>query len=325
MQTVAVLLAGGGGTRLYPASRPDRPKQFLAFGDGPSLVERTADRTGFADRTYVVTTERYADQVRETVPEAAILVEPQARDTGPALVYAAHRIREAVGDCVLACLPTDHYVEGAVTETLSAATRVAAESDALVTIGVDPDRPATGYGYIEPGPSIADGAARRVVAFHEKPGADTASTYVDDGWLWNAGMFAWTPSALLAAARDSPLSGLVDALAADHPIAGFEAAPAMSIDHAVLESAEDVAVVPAGFAWDDVGSWDAVARVFGTELAPHSTRIDSPDTVTAADDDHHIAVLGVEDLVVAAYDGRVLVCPREDAERVKELVATRTE
>jgi len=320
MQTVAVLLAGGGGTRLYPASRPDRPKQFLTFDDGPSLLERTVDRTEFADRTFVVTPERYVDAVRETVPDAAILVEPRARDTGPALVYAAHRVRATVGECVLCCLPTDHHVAGPVTDTLRTAARVAADTGALVTIGVEPDRVATGYGYIEPGPPVGDAAARRVAAFHEKPDADTASTYVDAGWLWNAGMFAWTPTALLAAARDSPLSALVEALDDGRADDGFAAVTPVSVDHAVLETADDVAVVPGDFAWDDVGSWDAVARVFGTDLADRSRRIDSPDTVTAADDDHHIAVLGVDDLVVAAYDDRVLVCPREEAERVREIV-----
>jgi mannose-1-phosphate guanylyltransferase len=319
---VAVVLAGGTGTRLYPASRPDRPKQLLELGGQGSLLARTVDRAGFADEIYVLTRADYADAVSEHAPGAAVLTEPEPRDTGPALVYAAHRIREQVGDCRLLVLPSDHHISGDFADTARAAARVAGETGGLVTVGVEPTRPATGYGYIRPG-AAADGYAP-VEAFVEKPDAETAEGFVDAGYYWNAGIFAWTPDAFLAAARDSPLGPLVDALDDGAPAEGFAAVDAVSVDNAVLEEADDVFVVPASFQWDDLGSWDAVGRVLdadsdGNASLGETLTIDTSDCVLATDG--HIAAIGVEELVVASYGDRTLVVPREQAQRVREVVA----
>ncbi|MEE6209734.1 sugar phosphate nucleotidyltransferase [Salarchaeum sp. III] len=321
MDTVALLLAGGTGTRLYPASRSDRPKQFLALDGERSLLRRTADRVGFADHVYVATREAYADRVRDIVPEAGVLVEPAAKDTGPALAYATHRVREQVGACAVLCLPSDHRVDGDFEPTARTALD-AARDGYLATVGVEPTRPATGYGYIEPG-AEHDGY-RDVAAFHEKPAVETAREYVERGWLWNAGMFAWTPENFLAAARDGPLRPLVDALDTGNPERGFDAVASVSVDYAVMEHTEDAVVVPAGFDWDDLGSWDALARVLDTDSDANAVlgdalAIDTTDSVLASDD-KHVTTIGVDGLVVAAYDDRVLVVPREETQRVRDAV-----
>ena len=333
---VAVVLAGGTGTRIYPASTPQRPKQLLAFGGEETLLERTVARCrGVADSVYVLTRPDLADAVRETVPGVAVLTEPEPKDTGPALVYAAVRVREQVGDCVLACLPSDHHVAGDFAPTIERAAAAAIETGSLVTIGVEPDRPATGYGYIEPAPGsggtpAGDGAdedARPVARFVEKPDRETAREYVDRGWYWNAGMFCWTPGAFLEAARDSPLGDLVTAVETGRADEGFAAVDAVSVDHAVLERADDVRVVPADFDWDDLGDWDAVGRVLargadadaeGNVVLGEGLAVDAANCVLASDG--HVSVVGVEDLVVASFDGRTLVVPRERAQDVRTVV-----
>ncbi len=317
---VGLLMAGGAGTRLYPASREHRPKQFQSFGGDRSLLRQAADRVDFLDSLYVVTREAYAEQVRDIVPEAAVLTEPEPKDTGPALVYATHEIARLETDPVLLCLPSDHVIGDGFHEPASTALDVASETDRLVTLGIDPTRAATGYGYILPGESA--GAYAPVETFHEKPDRETAEGLIEDGAKWNAGIFAWEPSVFLQAARESPLESLVDALDADEAEAGFDRIEPTSVDNAVLERASNVAVVPASVPWDDLGSWDALERVLSGENAiiGEALPIDSSGNVVASDD-KHVSLVGVEDLVVAAYDDRVLVVPKDRAQEVRSVVA----
>jgi len=315
---VAVILAGGIGTRLYPAARRDRPKQFLRFGGEDSLLARTVDRVAFADRVVVSTRPAFADRIHDHAPGAEVLVEPAPRNTGPALVHAAHELQQREEAPVLLCLPSDHHVVGAFEPTIRDAVRLAAATGALVTIGMEPDRPATGYGYLLPGEPLG-GTGYEVDGFVEKPGADRAAELVADGALWNAGIFAWTPEALLSAARDSELAPLLEALEAGRPAAGFEAVDPISIDRAILEGSEQTLGVPAGFDWDDLGTWDAVARAIDTSLSD-GLEIDADGNLLASDG-AHITVIGASDLVVASYDDRVLVVPIDRAEAVREAVA----
>ncbi|MFB6089970.1 MAG: mannose-1-phosphate guanylyltransferase [Halobellus sp.] len=346
LPVVAVVLAGGTGSRLYPASRSDRPKQFLPLLGDDSLLERTVARArGVADEVVVVTRESHAQGVRERAPDADLLVEPAGRDTAPALLYATARIDAAYDDCVVLALPSDHFVGEGFAEAVASGADVAAATDRLVTFGIEPTRAETGYGYIEPeavdgrpdDDATADWAPVR--SFHEKPDAETAESYVAAGHYWNAGLFAWRPAAFLDAAASSPISELHDALrAADLPAdlaaehaapdvqAAFEAAESVSVDYAIFEVADDVAVVPVSFRWDDVGSWDALERVVdpdadGTVAAGDVTvrSLDAADNVVAGDG-AHVSLIGVSELAVVAWDDRVLVVPKDRAQDVKRLV-----
>jgi mannose-1-phosphate guanylyltransferase len=334
MHVTAVVLAGGTGTRLYPASSEQRPKQFLSFGDGPSLLSRTVERARtVADSVYVLTRPEYADAVPDHAPDAEVLVEPAARDTGPALVYAAHEVREreaergpeADDDTVMLCLPSDHHVEGEFAPVAERACEVAADTGALVTLGVEPTRAATGYGYVKPG-AEHDGYFD-AAGFFEKPDPGAAERYRYNGFLWNAGMFAWTPEAFLEAARRGDLEQLVEGVEAGDAERAFRLAEPVSVDYAVLEGARDVAVVPATFEWDDLGAWDALVRVFadaadddGNVTLGETLALNAENCVLAAGEDHHVSAVGVSDLTVAAYDGDVLVVPTREAQRVREVV-----
>ncbi|MFC4357037.1 mannose-1-phosphate guanylyltransferase [Halobium salinum] len=344
---VALVLAGGTGTRLYPASRSHRPKQFLSLGDADdrSLLSRTVARADFADEVVVSTRRAFADEIENHAPDAEVLVEPAAKDTGPALSYATHRIAERYAedgddgaDPVVVVLPADHHVadrpetddagaggveNGRFSEAMLTGARVAADTGALVAFGVEPTRPDPGYGYIEPGDDRE--GYHDLAAFHEKPDPETAAEYVDAGHLWNAGIFAWTAESFLEAARDSPLRSLVHALDWGDTERGFDEVEEVSVDYAVMERAENAAVVPVSFRWDDLGSWDALERVLGDDEAGNAVlgeglTVDAADNVVASDDTH-VSLVGVEGLCVVAWDDRVLVVPKDEAQRVREVVA----
>jgi len=320
--TVAVVLAGGRGTRLYPASSPTTPKQFRAVAGERSLLERTVARTDrFADEAVVLTRPAYADTVRDLV-DCEVLVEPEPKDTGPALTYAAFRLRDRAE--TLVCLPSDHHVgdDEAFAAAATLAAETAWETDGLVTMGVRPTRAATGYGYLKPGDRVREGV-RRVEKFVEKPGPGAAARYGEPGYLWNAGIFAWRPEVILDVCRDTALGPLVEALEAGDP-EPFAAVSPESVDYGVMEDADPVYLVVATFEWDDLGTWDALARVLdrddnGNVTDGDALAVDAENCVLATDESSHVAAVGVSNLAVATYDGRTLVVPKHDAQRVREV------
>jgi mannose-1-phosphate guanylyltransferase len=310
-----------------------------------TLLERTVGRAEFADHVVVSTRPALEADVRHLVPEADVVVEPIGKDTGPALAYATHRIGELYGeDAVVVVLPSDHLVGDTerFAGTLERGVRVARDEDRLVTFGVDPTRPETGYGYIEPG-TERDGFFD-LDAFHEKPDAETADRYLDAGYLWNAGTFAWTVGTFRDAALDSPLAPLVRALDDGRVEDGFDAVEATSVDYAVMERVDDAAVVPLDVRWDDLGSWDALARLLSPdehgnvvhagasvgeadthaegndETDAHALFVDSGDNVVVSDGPH-VSLVGVDGLAVVAWDDRVLVVPKAEAQRVRDVVS----
>jgi mannose-1-phosphate guanylyltransferase len=322
----AVVLAGGGGTRLWPASRRRAPKQFLRLAPGGrSLLEATVERVSPLapiERTLVVTAASQLEAVRSALPwlpEANLVVEPVGRSTGPAIALAAQRLaRRGEGHAVMAVLPSDHAVvdEAAFARVLADA--LTAGREHLVTVGIRPTRPETGYGYLELGDRTL-GPAREVRRFVEKPDLARARQYVDSGrYLWNSGMFFFRADRILEETRRL-LPEVARALEGR-----YEEAPAVSIDYGIMERAEDIWAVPGDFGWSDVGSWADLAEVHPAD-ADGQVRLGGPLLALDARrnvvvGERLVALVGVEGLVVVATDDAVLVMARERGQDIREVV-----
>jgi len=339
----AVIMAGGAGKRFWPLSRRQTPKQFLALGQGPgSLLARTSARLeGLVPpgRVYVVTGAHLVDATRRELPDVPaenILAEPLGRNTAPCIGWAAATIRRRDPEAILAVLPADHEIEDepAFLAILERAA-TAAEAGDLVTVGLTPTRPETGYGYIEMAEEIAPGvhAARRFV---EKPTHARAEQFLASGdFLWNGGIFLFRAEAILAAISKS-LPSLGAALAEFDGAAerGEEAAlvaarypdlPSVSIDHGVMEKAHRVLVVPADFGWSDLGSWvtawEQAPKDDADNAAPEgSVLVDAKGCYVRAASGKRVALVGVEDLVVVDTDDALLIMPRARAQDVRQVV-----
>jgi len=323
----AVVLAGGRGTRFWPLSRRNIPKQCLSLDGGPTLLQRTVARTGLPlERVLVVTGPDMVDPVRAQIPGVEILVEPSARNTAPAIAWATWEVARRGGTgCVV--LPSDHIIadEDAFRASIAHAAAVAARG-ALVTLGVRPTRPETGYGWIEP--VAGEGTDLAVHRFVEKPPLAVAEEMFAGGrHLWNAGMFVWSTRALLDAVRAHlpNTAGMLDALSAGAPLADvWGRSDATSIDFGVMERAGGIRVVPVGFGWSDVGSWPALLEVLqhgegGVSVADAVVaRRANGNVVHAAG--KLVALLGVDDLIVVDTPDALLVARRSDAQEVRLLL-----
>ena len=328
----AVLLAGGSGTRFWPLSTPDHPKQLLPLTGSASSAEDTVERLAGLiprDRILVVAGAGLAPKLQERLqlPAANVLVEPRAASTAPALIWASWEARRRDASAEVLSLHADWAVGDAAAfrRTADVALATAVKHDRLVTVGMVPSRPETGYGYIVPGPPL-DGEARTVARFSEKPDAATALDLMAAGALWNSGLFAWTADRLLAETRahTPEVAGALPALDADDVERFFAALTPISIDVGVLERSDAVAVVPGAFAWDDVGTWQALARVrpkdpSGNVVVGRAVLHDSHDSVVWTDGDP-VVLFGVQDLVVVNANGRILVMPTERAAAMKQLL-----
>lgn len=335
-ETWAVVLAGGTGTRLWPASRPDRPKQLLRLGvGGQPLVAGAVDRAIRAagiDRVRLLARRDLLELLREALPrldEEHFLAEPAARGTGPALAWAAHEIAREEPDAVMLSLHADHRIgpDDAFDETARRTLDAVRGEKRLFCIGVRPDRPETGYGYVHLGEPLREGVYE-VQEFVEKPGRHWARRYVDSGeYLWNSGIFAWRAREFLEVAREQApeLSGALDRLDEGDVEAFFREVTPVSVDVAVMERAREVGVVEATFDWDDLGVWTAVARALpsdeeGNAVVGPADLVDATGNVVWSEDGR-LVLFGTEDLVVVRSGGRTLVTTREHAPRLKELLA----
>jgi mannose-1-phosphate guanylyltransferase len=341
----AVIMAGGIGSRFWPASRKEKPKQFLdVFGDGTLIQNTVARLQGLIppERCLVVTHERYVEQTQKqlpAVPNENILAEPISRNTAPCIAYAATVLADRDPDATMVVLPADHVIGNvqAFHDTLEVALETAQEPNALVTIGIEPTYPATGYGYIQyDGDEDEEGAleAHPVRTFAEKPDESTAERFIDSGdFLWNSGMFIWRADTILdqvethlpdAHKAFAPVREAGDGVDADTLEEAFKTSPRISIDYGVMEQAEDVFVVPGSFDWNDVGDWRAVYDLsdkddHGNVIKGDVIMQDSSRCYVQAGD-RLIVLVGIHDSVVVDTDDAVLVCNRDSAQQVKQVV-----
>jgi mannose-1-phosphate guanylyltransferase len=331
-----VVLAGGVGSRFWPVSTPGRPKQLLPLSSDRPLIAETVERIHPLvplERIRVLTGEAYVDPICRAVDgldRKHFLVERYARGTAPALVWAAHHLAAADPEAIMVSLHADHVIrpEAAFRDLIVAAGDAASRHDRLFTIGIRPTRPDTGYGYIRQGRALDDGAAYEVAAFVEKPDAATAQGYVASGrYLWNSGIFVWRAARLLDEVRSvtPELAGLLPLLDTGDPDEFFGVAPNLSIDHGVLERSDRIGVLEATFEWDDVGTWDAVARArpadaAGNVVVGEGTLVQSRDCVVWNEGDSPVVVFGARDLVVVRVRDVTLVLPRDRAADLKTLL-----
>ncbi len=339
---VAVIMAGGQGQRFWPLSTADRPKQFLDISrSGRTLLQATYDRVlplaGSPERVIIGTAERYVPLVREQLPEIPpenLVVEPTPRDSAPAIALACLRIQERFGDVVAGFFSSDHEIgdSNAFQRVARTAIELADDEAGLVTIGITPARPATGYGYIEVGTPVGGGF--RVARFVEKPNLRTAQAYVASGrYLWNAGIFVWRiSSALSELDRHVPelMAPLRSALEAREAEAVFPTLKKISIDFALMERTERAMVVPGDFHWDDIGDWVALERLLTPEDGPggantvvgrHVGLDTSRNIVYTEDPDDVIVTLGVHDLVIVKRGNAVLLVHKTRVQELKALLA----
>lgn len=329
----ALILCGGAGTRLWPLSTDERPKQFLPLIGDQSLFQKTCERlSGLVEEgsIWVATVERYVPLIREQIPSLTndrILVEPARRNTAPAIAAAHSLISEAVGEHRLGVFPSDHHVRDtfAFQSAVDEAFEYADHEEVLVTLAITPSRPETGYGYLQLGKTLS-GRVREVRAFVEKPDLETAKRYLEAGdYAWNGGMFIWESDAFDRSLQK--FAPEVHSLAHDIAVAPSEARslyeqmPTVSIDVALMEKADSVVTIAAEYGWSDVGSWTAVAELAGSS-SEGVIHVDSNSWVRR-DSDRLIAVAGSDDLIIVDTPDALLVLHRGSTSEAMREIARR--
>jgi mannose-1-phosphate guanylyltransferase len=346
----AVIMAGGVGSRFWPRSRERSPKQLLEIVERSTMIQTTVKRiSGIIEpqNILIVTNKVQKPQVEKQlpqIPEENIIVEPVGRNTAPCIGLAALFVRKADPDAVMVVLPSDHVLqdEEEFLRVLRLATWVAYESGKLVTVGIQPTRPETGYGYIQfvdddtdaSNPYFSRGVYR-VKTFAEKPNISTAQQFIQSGdFLWNSGMFIWRADTILRAMEQllpelwEELRRVEEAIGTSGLDAAVETAyrsiRGISIDYGVMEKTRDVYVLKGNFGWSDVGSWDEVFRISGKDDRGNSltgkTFLLNTKNSLVYSGNKFVAAIGVENLIIIATDDAILVCKQGETQEVKEVV-----
>ena len=346
MKITALIMAGGRGERFWPKSRKDTPKQFLSLTHSErtmiqSTVERILPLVSIED-IFIATNRDYKELVKQQLPdlpEENILCEPAARNTAPCIGWGAVTMRKRYGDAVMLVLPSDHLIlqPHLFRNVLKNAISVAEETDALVTLGISPTTPDTGYGYIQYDTEMQSGyhSAFRVKRFVEKPDLETAKKYLAGGeYLWNSGMFIWKASSILREIENrlpenyALLASIEQAIGTedeeDAVNGGFTQMKSISIDYGIMEKAENVYVLPASFGWDDVGSWLAVGRInpandAGNVIKGDVVTVNSTRCIVQGGE-RTIAMVGLEDTIIVDTRDALLVCAKDSAGEIKKVL-----
>lgn len=338
---IPVILAGGKGERFWPLSRQHRPKQFLCLdGSGKSLLQATADRllplAGGWENLWVITASKIADGVREQLPQLPgenLLVEVEGRDTAPAVAWTILEITKRYGeDAVIGFFPADHWIADttAFENTIKAATELAASQAAIVTLGIKPTFPSTGYGYIENGEQTGEFGnlpAYRVNRFAEKPDRDTAEAFLATGrYSWNSGMFVFR-AGVVRNELHTHAPEIITPLE-EHGPDIYPQIPKKSIDYALMEKTQLAYVLPVDFGWDDLGDWNAIERLLkaadnpNVELAEH-VGLDTKGAILYADSpDEVIVTIGLEDVVVVRDRNVTLIVHKDRTQEIKQILKT---
>lgn len=342
-----VIMAGGVGSRFWPMSTTDKPKQFIdVLGVGKSLMQLTYQRfRGVCppENVWVVTNARYADIVHEQLPEvpvSQILLEPCRRNTAPCIAYVSWRIKSQDAKANIVVSPSDHIVtdENEFRRIVSLCLNFTQETDAIVTLGMKPNRPETGYGYIKADLSLSSPRQKeiyRVDSFREKPDLQTAIQYIrENDYFWNAGIFIWSASTIINAFRvyEPSIAKIFEAMRGVYGTPReqeeinrrYPECESISVDYAIMEKAEEIFVCPAEFGWSDLGTWGSLLMqtkkdLYGNGLIGQNIEMyDSHNCIVHTTQENHVVIQGLDNYIVAEKDGTLLICSLREEQRIKQ-------